>query len=201
MKKFRLFTLLAIIATISTSFAAWTYVNYKPSYTDVSDSKITLTVDGGNVTATEALGIEITDTTMPGVTFTQNADNLRKIDATVSGDVNVKVTAASDADIAKYSYYYTVYSSDSLSALNNIKTLSEYETSTDIPDPAKVKSLSVAADGTATIPADELSEFFVTSATLSSDPEAFSASLAEFKHIISNNNSTGIYLKVYAVKN
>ena len=171
MKKFRLFTLLAIIATISTSFAAWTYVNYKPSYTDVSDSKITLTVDGGNVTATEALGLEITDTTMPGVTFTQNADNLRKIDATVGGDVNVKVTAASDADIAKYSYYYTVYSSDSLSALNNIKTLSEYETSAD------------------------------TSATLSSDPEAFSASLAEFKHIISNNNSTGIYLKVYAVKN
>lgn len=206
MKKFRLFTLLAIIATISTSFAAWTYINYEVQYTAVSDG-ITLYVDDPSVTGGEALSVEITNTSMPSVTYVQNADDLSSIDATVSGDVTLKVTENFDGAIAEYSYYYAVYSDRApLSAFPNIKALSEIESDgTVIVDAVKDNAITLSEDGTATISAAELADAFATTYKLptSGGKENVQAGLGEFNAVITSisNGPDGIPLKVYAVKN
>lgn len=206
MKKFRLFTLLAIIATISTSFAAWTYANYADQYTAVSDS-ITLSMDSPSVTGGEALSIEITNTSMPSVTYVQNADDLSKIDATVSGDVTLKVTENFDGAIADYSYYYTVYSDTApQSEFPNIKALSDIESDgTVIIDAVKDNAITLSEDGTATISATELADIFATTKELptSGGESIFTAYLASFNGAMTaiSNGPDGVRLKVYAVKN
>ena len=148
MKKFRLFTLLAIVATISTSFAAWTYYNYGNQYTDVSDA-ITLSVDSMDIVGDDAIAIEITNTTMPTVTYVQNADNIAAIDAQVSGDVTIKVDENIEGAMEEYSYYYAVYKEYESGVIPNVKTLADFENDgAVILDAVKDNIINVSEEGT-----------------------------------------------------
>ncbi|MBQ7817051.1 MAG: hypothetical protein IJ339_06830 [Oscillospiraceae bacterium] len=88
MKKFRLFTLLAIVATISTSFAAWTYYNNASKAVESDKFSIVMENPGNNVVEESAIELAITSAEMPEVEFVQKSNSMDVIPV-VTGDVEV----------------------------------------------------------------------------------------------------------------
>ena len=211
MKKFKFFTLLAIVATISTSFAAWTYSNFAEQYTAVAVGQIEFSVDDSDVEASEALEIEITNTSMPSVTYSQNSNDMAKIDVTVSDDVTIKVKENIVGAIDKYDYYYAVHIDSYNDILSNVKAKSEVKNDdgTVIVDAVKNNKLVLSADGEAVISKEELAEIFATNRTLCTTEgskgfkdslDTFKAAVTELNHVL-NNSDNALVLEVYAVKN
>ncbi|MBQ6929895.1 MAG: hypothetical protein IJN27_06305 [Oscillospiraceae bacterium] len=206
MKKFRLFTLLAIVATISTSFAAWTYYNNASKAVESDKFSIVMENPDNNVVEESAIELEITSAEMPKVEFVQKSNSMDVIPV-VTGDVEVEVSSAVGAEeLENYSYYYTIYTKESSldSNLPNLKRIDYYETDGTVNDYGKLKEITIL-DGKATISEEELVEFFeVDQSDFDKSTQAkYENSLMGLKGNIQalENAGGGVYLKFYAKAN
>ena len=206
MKKFRLFTLLAIVATISTSFAAWTYYNNASKAVESDKFSIVMENPGNNVVEESAIELAITSAEMPEVEFVQKSNSMDVIPV-VTGDVEVEVSSAVGAEeLENYSYYYTIYTKESSldSNLPNLKRIDYYETDGTVNDYGKLKEITIL-DGKATISEEELVEFFeVDQNDFDNSTQAkYENSLMGLKGNIQalENAGGGVYLKFYAKAN
>lgn len=186
MKKFRLFTLLAILATFSTVFAAWNYYNYADQFVS-TPLKITV-ANFGSGSAVEKTPIDVSATSASPITIShvQSTENPYLLEGVASGDVTVTVTENDTGAATEYDYSFAVYSEDSSGAI-------ELEADA-------VKTEITVVDGTATISAEAIADYFDVNL---GECDTFD----EFKYAIDNANSAftassrnGIYLKVYATK-
>lgn len=190
MKRFRLFAMLAVLATLSTVFAAWNFMTYADTYTS---EPIKITVSEISTVINEGQAIEITASAPAGmaVSYEQLENNSYIAKATASGSVNVQVKENVDGAIADYTYSYKVYAGSS-----NIADCSKLTTE----DVATATPITLDDNGMATITAEEIAEYFdinLGKQPTTSDLETMNARLAA---TLNSGETPGAFITVYATK-
>ncbi len=190
MKKFRLFAMLAVLATFSTVFAAWNFMTYADTYTS---EPIKITVSEISTVINEGQAIEITASAPAAisVSYEQLENNSYIAKATVSGSVNVQVKENVDGAASDYTYSYKVYAGGS-----NIADRSKLTTE----DAATATPITLDDNGAATISAEEIAEYFdidFGKQPTTSDLETMNARLAA---TLNSGETPGAFITVYATK-
>lgn len=190
MKKFRLFAMLAVLATLSTVFAAWNFITYADTYT-ATPIKVTV----GNISneIKEGQAIEITASAPAGmaVSYEQLENNSYIAKATVSGSVNVQVKENVDGAADDYTYSYKVYAGGA--------DLDDYSKLT-TEDAATATPITPDDNGIATISAEEIAEYFdidFGKQPTTSDLETMNARLDAATQ---GGENPGAFITVYATK-
>ena len=190
MKKFRLFAMLAVLATFSTVFAAWNFMTYADTYTS---EPIKITVSEISTVINEGQAIEITASAPTGisVSYEQLENNSYIAKATVSGSVNVQVKENVDGAASDYTYSYKVYTGGS-----NIADCSKLTTE----DVATATPITLDDNGVATISADEIAEYFDIDLGKQPTKDYLQEINARLAATLNSGETPGAFISVYATK-
>lgn len=191
MKKFRLFAMLAVLATFSTIFAAWNYYNYADEFTSAA---LDITIYNVNVSEAEEISpikLDATSDVALTVNYEQDANNQYLIKGVVSSDVTVTVTEIEPGATDNYEYSFGIYSPSE-------------DVSTDdyIPSEDGVKKTAITVEnGKATISAAAIGAYFDYELPESENFEDFKNTLQTFNAMkTANTLDKPVCLKVYATK-
>lgn len=201
MRRFRFFSLIAIVAAFSTVFAAWQYTNYANEYKSEA-ANLAVTIDDSSLEAIPALTLAVANANDVEVVYVQSSEQAGVAVANVNNDVVINVTENEDGTIEQYDFYYAVYgggsSADgSFQQLGSLKELSVYEAN-DVVDYTKLTALEVDAEGNARISKEIIAGLLEHQfATEGVDIDNFEAALEAFKAKVENGS---VFVKVYAKK-
>lgn len=150
MKKFRLFAMLAVLATLSTVFAAWNFITYADTYTT---EPIKITVGTLSTQINEGDAITITATAPAGLSvfYPEEITDSYAAKAEANGSVNVKVTETIEGAADEYTYSYKVYANS-----DALKDYSKLTTETD----AEATTITLDENGVATISGEDIAKVF-----------------------------------------
>lgn len=190
MKKFRLFAMLAVLATLSTVFAAWNFMTYADTYTT---TPIVFKVGTFSNEIKEGQAIEITASAPADmrVTYEQLENNSYIAKATVSGSVNVRVKENVEGAADGYTYSYKVYAGDD--ALNTYSKLTT-------EDAAIATPITLDNDGIATITAEEIAEYFDIDFGKQPTTDDLATMNARLRALFHHDEDNGVFITVYATK-
>ncbi len=193
MKKFRLFALLAVLATFSTVFAAWQYISYAETYR--SDAvTLSATADKFELATSEAISLEIINSDEITINYTQSKETPIDAVAVISDDIEIQVMPAEADALDKYDFYYVVSGK-----IGSLKDLSTYETDGVVNDYNGLTKLEVGANGMATISKDDIAPLLThTFTTEDVSTDKFGQDVNAF--INSTVVDANITLKIYAKK-
>lgn len=190
MKKFRLFAMLAVLATLSTVFAAWNFMTYADTYTS---EPIKITVNEISTVINEGQAIEITASAPAGVavSYEQLENNSYIAKATVSGSVNVQVKDNVDGAADDYTYSYKVYAGDA--GLDDYSKLTTEDAATATP-------ITLDDNGVARISADEIAEYFDIDLGKQPTKDYLEEINARLAATLNSGETPGAFITVYATK-
>lgn len=193
MKKFRLFALLAVLATFSTVFAAWQYISYAETYQ--SDAvTLSATADSFNLVTSEAISLEVTNADAIEINYSQSEETPIDAVATISDDIEIQVMPAEDGALDQYDFYYVISGN-----IGSLMDLSVYETDGVVNDYNNLTKLEVAGNGMATILKDDIAPLLThTFTTEDVSADKFGQDVNKF--INSTVVDANITLKIYAKK-
>ncbi len=184
MKKFRLIALMLVIATMSTVFAAWNFINYADSYesgtVSIKKGIVDTTVNSG-----EAISLSVDSTQSLTVSYAQKETGSTMAKATVNGGVTATVTENLSGAKDMYEYSFKVFAD---SAINNTKVNTEELT--------EATSVELDTDGKITISADQIADYL----DYDFGKQPTENNLATFNSMLEAETYAGVYIKIYATK-
>lgn len=190
MKKFRLFAMLAVLATFSTVFAAWNFITYADTYTA---EPIKITVGNVSTQINEGQVIEITASAPAGmsVSYEQLENNSYIAKATVSGSVNVQVNENVEGAADDYSYSFKVYAGSA--------DLDDYSKLT-TEAAAEATPITLDDNGIATISTEQIAAYFDIDFGKQPTSDDLETMNARIDAATLGGENPGVFITVYATK-
>ena len=191
MRKFKFFSLLLVIASFSTVFAAWSYFNYATEY---KSGKIKITfenIDASDMDYREAITVKVTNTEPLTVSYTQAEDDMLKAEASLSDDIYVEVIENINGAIDRYDFYYMFYSPNG--SIGSVKY-------TSTPSYKDMTLLELDENNRVVIKAEDVEDIFDQTFELTTVSETnLKKAIEEFNEKMDlQNNNIGVNIEIFA---